>query len=299
MGFDKTGLSTYVANNSKEIALKAVTKAKTASLFIANGAVQFGVKGSEKMLAMDADVVLQDGSSCSRTASGSIKLSDKDLVVKPIKDVQDLCTKDLYNTYFAFNLTEGQAPQEEFTAEFANHIMDLRAVKIAGENEKLLWQGDTALTGTTNMKRIDGIIKQVGTGYSITATGTTIINKLQSAVLTSNINVRSAEDFRVFVGEDVFAEYLVALANANIYKPTDDMTIFGTTAKMEVVPGLNGIRKIYAARIKNFRLGLDGQGDSESAEMRYSIETTKWYQDFAYALGVGVYDTTEVGVATV
>ncbi|RZK12912.1 MAG: hypothetical protein EOO46_01370 [Flavobacterium sp.] len=299
MGFDKTGLSTYVANNSTEIALKAVTKSATAALLIANGAVQAGIKGSEKMLAMDADVVLQDGSACSRTASGTVKLIDKDLVVKPIKDVQDLCTKDLYNTYFAFNLVKGQSPEEEFTAEFSAKVMDVRAAKIAGENEKLLWQGDTSLTGTTNMKRIDGIIKQVGTGYTVTASGATTVNKLQSAVLTSKIDVRSAEDFRIFVGEDVYAEYLIGLANANIYKPTSDMTIFGTTTKLEVVPGLNGIRKIFTGRIKNFRLGLDGENDSEQASMRFSIETEKWYQDFKYALGVGVYDTSEVGVATV
>ena len=94
-------------------------------------------------------------------------------------------------------------------------------------------------------------------------------------------------------------EYTVALANANIYKPTDDFKLFGTSLTIVPTPGLNGSGKLYAIRLSNMQLGLDGEGDSDSAELRYSIENLQWYQDFQFAVGVAVVRPTEVGVASI
>lgn len=298
MAFDITALSEYVQNNSKEIATKAVANAQTAKLLIANKAVQAGVKGSAAILKMDADVVLQDGSSCSRTAMGDTKLSDKKITVKPIVDYQNICPKALWNTYFAEMVAKGQTPEESLTPDFAESIMDFRAMKIAGVVEVMLWKGDLSATGTTNNKHIDGIIKQVGSGFPITASGADVIAKLQSVYLAMPTEIRQAEDFRIFIGEDTYAEYLVALANKNIFKSTDDTTLFGTTAKLQPVAGLNGVDKAFASRISNFQLGLDGEGDADAAELRYSNETKQWYMDFAFAVGVAVVDAAEVGVAS-
>lgn len=299
MSFDVTALSAYVASNSKEIATKAVANAQTAKLLIDNHQVQGGVKGSAAILKMDADVNFQDGSNCSRTALGSTVLSSKNITVKPIVDYQNICPKALWNTYFAEMITKGQRPEESLTPEFAQSIMDLRAKKIASAIEVLLWQGDTTLTGSTNNKRIDGFIKQVGAGLAITASGSDIIAKLQSVYLQIPIEIRQSEDFRFFIGEDKAAEYKVALANKNLYKETDELTVFGTTAKIQPTAGLNGKNKVYATRISNFHLGLDGEGDAVGAELRYSNETKQWYMDFQFALGVAVVDESEVGVASI
>ncbi|GAA4326216.1 hypothetical protein GCM10023184_14780 [Flaviaesturariibacter amylovorans] len=299
MPFDVTGLSAYVANNSKAIALKAVANATTAKLFIENGAVQSGVKGSAAILKMDTDANFQDGSSCGRTAVGNTTLTSKTITVKPISDYQNVCPKSLHNTFFASMLAKGQAPEESFTPEFAAYLMDVRSKKIAAAVEVMLWNGDTALTGTTNNKHINGIMKQVGAGVALTATGSTLIAKLQAAYLGMPVEVRQAEDARIFIGEDKYAEYLVALANANIYKATDDMVLFGTTIKLQPTAGLNGKNKIYIGRISNFQLGLDGESDMDSAELRFSNETKQWYLDYNFSVGVAVVDETEVGVASI
>ncbi|RZK45905.1 MAG: hypothetical protein EOO97_00280, partial [Pedobacter sp.] len=181
MSFDVSGLSAYVQNNSKAIATKAVANAQTAKLFIENGSVQTGIKGTAAILKMDADVSLQDAACGIRNPLGGITLSNKTITVKPIMDVQNVCPKTLYSTFYAEMIKKGQAPQEELTPEFAQAIMDLRAKKISAVVEKLLWQGDTAITGATNnLKRIDGIVKQVGSGFAITASGADVIAKLQS-----------------------------------------------------------------------------------------------------------------------
>lgn len=297
MAFDISALGSYVANNSKQYAMVSIASAKTAKALIDSKNVQFGVKGTAAILKLNSDVSLVDGGSCGRTGGSTITLSNKNIVVKAIADEANICPATLWNTFYASSVAQGQTPQEELLPAFAQAIMQDRAMKIAAVNEKLLWQGDTTLTGTTNYKRMDGILKSV-TG-STTATGSTMVDKIQNFFLNNNVDVRGQEDFVLAIGEDVYAEYKVALVGKNFYQHTDDMTAAGTVAKFHVCSGLNGTRKIVGIRWSNLQLGLDGEGDSDKAEMRYSTETKNWYQDFLYSLGVAVIFSEEAKYATV
>lgn len=297
MGFNISELGSYVQNNGKEYSMKSVASAKTAKALIDSKNVQFGVKGTAAILKLNSDVTLVDASSCGRTGGSTINLSNKNIVVKPIADEANICPATLWNTFYADSISKGQVPQEELLPAFADAIMTDRAAKIAAVNEKLLWQGDTSLTGSTNYKRIDGIAKQV-TG-STSVTGATIVEKLQNFFLACDVDVRGQEDFHIFMGEDTYASYKIALSAKNIYQPTEDMVLFGTTAKIFVTSGLNGVGKVFGIRLSNLQLGLDGEGDSDKAEMRYSTETKQWYQDFTYALGVSVVWDDEAKYATV
>lgn len=297
--FDVSAIGSFVSNDSKEIAMRSVATAPTSKALIASGNVQFGVKGTAKLLKLSSDVSLVDGSSCGRTGGSTIVLSGKDIVVKPIADEANLCTKSLWNTFYAWALNTGSSPKEEMLPAFAKYIMDDRAAKIAATNEKLIWQGDTSLTGTTNMKRIDGIGKQVTYNATSGTTGSTIVQKLQNFFLSQDVDVRSQDDFVIALGKDVYDEYIMALATANIYKPTNDLTLFGSTAKLFPTSGLNGTRKIYGVRWSNITLGLDGEGDADTANLEYSIETKNFYMDFNYGLGVAISWAEEARYATV
>lgn len=301
MALNITKLQDYIKPISKELATKAVVDATTAKLLIANKQAQFGIKGSAAILKMDADINLQDGSTCgTRNPLGNQTFSDKKITVVPIKDETNICPKTLYNSYFAEMVASGQNPeQESLLPEFAKNIMEYRASKIAYGIEKLIWHGDTSLTGTNQLKYIDGLVKQITAGSTqidlSAITGSTIVEKLQAAFLAMPVEVRTKQDFRIFIGQDTFAEYTVALANKNIFKPVDDMTLFGTTAILEVTSGLNGTREVVAARISNFHLGMDMQGEEETADLKFSIETNQWYQDFHFAVGVSCVYPAEVG----
>lgn len=294
MAIDISLLGTYV-QNGKDYAMKSVASATTAKELIASKNVQFGVKGTASINKIYGDVTLIDGSTCGARSGGStISLANKNLVVKQIADESNICTATMWNTFFADSLTKGQTPQEEMLPAFADAIMTDRAMKIAATNEGLLWQGVLGSTGVTaNYRLINGIGTQV-TASTATATGSTMVNKLQNFFLACNVTARGQEDFRICVGEDIYAEYKIALAAANIYQPVDDMTLFGTTAKLHVTSGLNGTRKVYGLRWSNLQLGVDGLGDADTAELRYSVETKNWYLDFKYALGVAViYNTSD------
>lgn len=300
MAFDVSGLSEYIGNNSKQIATQAVAGAATAQLLISNRAVQTGIKNREALLSMVPDVVFQDGTQCSRTSMGTQTLSDKFISVTPLKEVLDICPKDLRNTFYAYNLQPGQTPSEDLTPEFIRAVVDDRAATIASEVEKLLWIGDTSNTGlSANYQWIDGF-GTIITGQTVSATGATIVEKFQTFYLAVPPEIREKADFRLFIGEDKYAEYLVALANKNVYKPTSDRTVFGTTMNFEVVPGLNGTGTVYGLRYSNMRLGLDGVSDQDRAIFRQSpLGDENYWIDFHFAVGVQVVFDSECYKASV
>lgn len=302
---DTSKLTVAVELKKKDIVKKTITLAVTAALFIGSGNVQMGVKGEAPILKMDADVVIQDGSGCARNPLTNAALSDVKIRVKPMKDEMNLCPKVLYNTYFSWALKTGQDPEQELLEDFAMEIGDIRAKKIAEANEIMIWQGDTTLTGANvgNLKMIDGIIKQledyVDAGEDVIDLnglgGTGVTNKLQLMALKMPAKIRKQDDFRLFVGEEVYDYYLMELANKNIYKPTDDTTLFGTTVKLQPVPGLNETGKVVAGRLQAFQLGLDQESDADDMKFSFSKETNQYYMDFYWALGVKVVQPDEVG----
>lgn len=286
MAFNITNLGEYI-KNGQGYAIKSIAEAPTAKVLIDTRNVQFGVKGKAAVLKLNSDVTLADGSVCSRTVSGAMNLSNRELEVVPVASYENLCPKTLWNTFYSESIRQGQLPEETFLPAFADAMMNERALKIAEVNESLLWRGDTTLTGTTNLKWINGIVKQV-TGTTTSATGSTMVEKLQNFYLACDATVRAQSDFVIAVSQQIYDEYLVALAGKNIYKPTDDRTLFGTTAKLHVTSGLNGTRTVVGLRLSNMQLGMDGQSDADTAQMRYSVETTNWYMDFVYGLGIVV-----------
>lgn len=299
MAFNVSGLADYVDLHSKEIAAKAVADAPTAALLISSGDVQVGVKGKTAVLKLDADVTFQDGASCGRTASGDTTLSEAILEVNPIKDIQNICSKSLYNTHYAWALKTGQDPEQEgWDASFAQYIMDLRSSKLKFEVEKLIWQGDKS--GSGNLQYIDGILKQATVALGavdISTDETTIVEQLQDSFSKMPIRISSKDDFRIFIGQDMYNRYKLALANKNIYQPTDDFTLFGTSAKIQPVSGLNDTNKVIMTRISNLQLGLDGSDETDKAVLRYSQETENWYMDFHFAVGIAVVYPQEAGYA--
>jgi hypothetical protein len=286
MAFDITGLGTYV-KNGQGYAIKSIANAPTAKALIDSGNVQYGVKGTAAILKMNSDISIADASTCARTVGGSIFLSNKNLVVKPLGSFENMCPKVLWNTFYNESIRQGQLPEEAFLPTFADAVMSERALKVAQENEKMIWRGDLTLTGTTNLKRMDGIIVQT-TATTTNATGTTMVEKLQNFFLACDATVRNQSDFVIAVPQTIYNEYLVALSLKNVFKPLDDMTLFGTTAKLWPTVGLDGTRTVWGGRLSNLQLGMDGQSDADTASMRYSTETTNWYIDFVYGLGIAV-----------
>jgi hypothetical protein len=293
MGFSVSDLDAYVKTNAKEIATKAITSAQTAQLLLSNGAAQVGVKGTVSVTTMSNAATFIDGASCNRTVADVTTFSDRQITVKPLRNNADFCFKDLYNKVLVELISKGQSEESMDSSVYAK-IAEDRGKVIAYEIEKLLWKGDTTLTGTNNLKWINGLLKIVGTdGTEITPTGSDIIAILQSVASQVDVTIREQEDFRVFMGSDTYNTLRLAVFNGKYFVPGNEMEIPGTGVKIEVVSGLNGTNKVVASRISNFQLGLDGTDDSEKAVMKYDEINDKALMDFHFAIGVQVIFPTQ------
>ncbi len=303
MSFNISTLPQYIDQTSKQLLVDTVFGNQTATILKDAGSVTLGVKGQYALQLLSTDVTLQAGNVCGRSATGNANFSQAVLTVHPLKDEQNLCNKPLENTWMVQYLTKGQTYTE---ALFANEIMAARAAKIAQENEKLIWLGDTVnQSGSTTLKQFDGFVKQIKAGAYVPltggtiATGATVVERLQGAFLATPSKITEQPDAVIFIGTDVFNEYTVALANKNIYKPIEDKTLFGTTGKLVPVDGLIGTRNAFVGRLRSFQMGTDLLGEEDKATMQYSIETQNIYMDFHFALGVVPVYINEIGVATV
>ncbi len=302
MSFNTDNLSEYVNLKSQEIAVKAIMTPKTADLLVSTGNAQAGLKpGTHKILKLDQTVSFQSGEGCGRTPGTGPVLSEKDMEIVAIKENLNLCPKALYRTFYSIMLAKGQNPETEFANGFVDFIIDNRTAIIAAEIEKLIWKGDKTLTGANNLKYINGFLKQItvggnGTYISLTDESTDIVTKLQNNWLAMPEEIKNQEDFRIFISETEYNKYLVAAANKNYFNPSEPFKVYGTTATLVPTPGLNGTGKEVYAKLSDLAYGLDGEGDSDSAMLKYSMETEQWYLDYRFALGVGIVQNSQIGI---
>lgn len=160
-GFDFGTLSTHVKTNKDVLVSQTISGGKTASMLLKHGHILTGVKTEDSIGTIEGDVVLQDGDGCGFTPDGQTKISTRPMKVKAIKVNEEYCLKDLNKYYTQLWQQEaglGSDP-EKMPGMLEEKFVDLKINAIEKKNDKLMWQGDTALTGDANLKWIDGFYK--------------------------------------------------------------------------------------------------------------------------------------------
>lgn len=304
MGFNIEQATELVNQLSNKMAVDTLMKTPTIANLIKSANVQSGLKpGNHELRKMSQNVTFANGRGCGRNPVDDVVLSDKTMEVVSIKTELNLCADDLYSVLRAGMLSKGQNPETEFENAFLSFIENNRSQKIAVELEKLIWKGDKSLTGSNNLKWIDGFLKQAtaggaGTYIALSTTETDFIAKLQDLWSKMPDEIRDQSDFRIFMGNDTYTKYQIAAANKNYFNPASPFNLYGTSAIIEPTSGLNGTNKLVLATYSNLQFAFDGDKESEKAIYKYSIETQKHYLDFHFAIGVAVINSNEVGIAT-
>lgn len=297
MGFDVTAMLDYVKHD-EQIANRVVNGAKTIDFLQSYGSLVFG-KGEVALSNISQTIVFGDGSTCGRVEGGTTELGQRKIKFNPITEYTSFCMKDLYNKFLNEKISKGQK-EEKLDNEVYAKIVEGRADMIAGELEKLIWQGDMSLTGTTNMKRFDGFVKVItADGETLTITGATVIDKLQSFLDQIPTELKATEDFKVFIGKDIEDAINLKLFQLNQFHPAQAGTVPGTSYKYEVMPGLNAVGKVVGARATNLRAILDDAADANTAEGYYEAKDKKVYLDFAFGSGVQVTIPDEAYIAAI
>ena len=308
MAFDVSALANYTKENEALLVTSSVLGSKTAALIKAQGNVQVGVKSSATINIMDTDAIFQSGTSCGFNASGTTTFTQRTITVGKIKINEALCPKDMEAKYLQKALPEGSRYD---SIAFAADYTDKKSARIAAQLETAIWQGSTG-SANVNLNKFQGLVTLIGSS-AVEANNTTYFGTPATSITSTNVvavvdalykaipaQVVSADDMTIFVGQDVFRTYTIALKNANMFnyafdgKADSEFYLPGTPVKVVATPGLNGVNKLYAMRLSNLHLGTDLLNEEERFELFYAKEADQVRFVAEFKMGVNVAFLDEI-----
>ena len=308
MAFDVSALANYTKENEALLVTSSVLGSKTAGLIKSQGNVMVGVKSAETINIMDTDAIFQAGGSCGFNASGSTTFTQRTVTVGKIKVNESLCPKDLEAKYLQKALPEGSRYD---SIAFAADYTDKKAARIAAQLETAIWQGATG-SANVNLNKFQGLVTLIGTS-AVEANNTTYYGTPATSITTANVvaivdalyraipaTVVAKDDMTIFLGQDVFRTYTIALKNANMFnyafdgKADSEFFLPGTPIKVVATPGLNGTNKLYAIRLSNLFLGTDLLNEEERFELFYAKEADQVRFVSEFKIGVNVAFLDEI-----
>jgi len=308
MAFDVSALANYTKENEALLVTSSVLGSKTATLIKDQGNVMVGVKSAETINIMDTDAIFQSGSSCGFNASGTTTFTQRTVTVGKIKVNESLCPKDLEAKYLQKALPEGSRYD---SIAFAADYTDKKSARIASQLETAIWQGATG-SANVNLNKFQGLVTLIGTS-AVEANNTTYYGTPATSITTANVvaivdalyraipaTVVAKDDMTIFLGQDVFRTYTIALKNANMFnyafdgKADSEFFLPGTPIKVVATPGLNGTNKLYAIRLSNLFLGTDLLNEEERFELFYAKEADQVRFVSEFKIGVNVAFLDEI-----
>jgi len=311
MAFSVSSLANYTKENEALLVTASVLGAKTASLIKSAGNVMVGVKSAETINIMDTDAFFQAGGTCGWNASGTTSFTQRTVTVGKIKVQEALCPKTLESKYLQKALPTGS---QYDSIPFEQEYTDKKAVTIASQLETAIWQGDTA-SANGNLNKFDGLIKLIGAASGVvdanvsgfvsgaplsSITAANVISLLDGVYKAIPAKVVAAEDMTIFVGQDTFRTYTIALKNANMFnyafdgKADSEFVLPGTSIKVVAVAGLNGTNDVFALRLSNLFLGTDLLNEEEKFEIFFAKEADEVRFAAEFKMGVNIAFPDEI-----
>jgi len=302
MAFDVTALPAYTEQNAMDLIVKSVAGGRLAQY--AN--IQPDVKTTTTINILDTDVVFQaDG--CSRSASGTTTLTQRNLTPGAVAIHEDLCMTDLAAKYTALMLRQGLTAEKE-EVPFAELYFSQKVARVQKAIEVADWQGDIA-SGTANLNKYDGLVKIIGAATAVNGnpTGITVATGITNAnvigILTGMAelmpeDIMDADDLKLFVGMDTFLKYQKAIADGNYFHYVVEG---GYTAELPLIgfpnvtvcatPGLSGLAagNCFLMRASNIYIGVD-LPEEESNDVRswFDLNDRIYKVTMAFRRGVQV-----------
>jgi hypothetical protein len=316
MSFSVGSLTNYTKENEALLVTSSVLGAKTAALIKSAGNVMVGVKSAETINIMDTDAFFQAGGTCGWNASGTTSFTQRTVTVGKIKVQEALCPKTLEAKYLQKALPTGSTYD---SIPFEQEFTDKKAKTIASQLETAIWTGDTA-SANGNLNKFDGLIKLIGaasgvvdanvsgfvSGAPLTSiTPTNVVSLLDGVYRAIPAKVVAADDMTIFVGQDVFRTYTIALKNANMFnyafdgKADSEFVLPGTSIKVVAVGGLNGTNDIFALRLSNMFLGTDLLNEEEKFEIFFAKEADEVRFAAEFKMGVNIAFPDEIVKVTI
>ena len=291
--FVVTSLPAYVQDN-KDLIIKNFALVGTASR--QRFGIQTGIKTSAYLNYLELNPTLQDGKGCGFTASGSATLTQRTITTAVIKVNMDVCPDSLLGKYAEYLVRIGANSNE---LPFEQYIIDGVTTEINKKIEKLIWQGDTTQSTNTDLKWINGILKQLASDsdkVAVSIAANTAIYDAIKAVYLAIPEETLERGADIYVSPANYRDFLMAMVEKNYFHysgPQDsapeEFVFPGTDVKVVKTPGLAGVNdRIVASFPENFVYGCDAEGDLEDVKIWFSDDDdlfklkVKWNSGIAY-----------------
>ena len=282
--YDLGGLSAYVDQLSSDIISEAVLSPVTMSYVN----VVPGIKGTQNVNLLEETLSVQTGTTCGWNDAGEVTFTAVPLAVQALKVNQSLCLEQLNTLWLGQYLNAGSYNEQ---APFEQAIVDLQTKQIKRYNEDLIWNassGTSTFSGFVQLlNNTAGVVKLTGqtalcsvTGSSVVEQANRVLTQVDNIINALDRNIYDRDDIVIFMSQQQFKCYLVALRNVNNFHFTEPTLgqvyeTFHPQTKYKVVgvPGLNGSSLIAAAPMQYFLVGVDLMSDEDSFR-------SWWSQDF-------------------
>ena len=291
--FVVTSLPAYVQDN-KDLIIKNFALVGTASR--QRFGIQTGIKTSAYLNYLELNPTLQDGKGCGFTASGSATLTQRTITTAIIKVNMDICPDSLLGKYAEYLVRIGANSNE---LPFEQYIVDGVTTEINKKIEKLIWQGDTSKSTDTDLKWINGILKQLASDsdkVAVSIAANTAIYDAIKAVYLAIPEETLERGAEIYVSPANYRDFLMAMVEKKFFNysgPQDsapeEFVFPGTDVKVVKTPGLAGVNdRIVASFPENFVYGCDAEGDLEDVKIWFSDDDdlfklkVKWNSGIAY-----------------
>lgn len=309
--FVVSGLTAYIEQN-KDLLLKnfALVGTDTRKRI----GIQTGVKYKEHLHYLELAPVLQSGSECGFSASGTATLSERLIECADIKVNMDICPKHLVGKYAEYlvriNANENDLPFEQY-------IIDGVIAEINKKIEKLIWQGDKSQTSDANIKWIDGFIEQMSDDASYLASamisasalahGTTAWNAIL-AVYKAMPEETLERGGVIFVSPALYREFVLDLVAKNFYHYAgpdaaypEEIYFPGTNVKVVKTPGLAGttLPTLVGTFADNLVYGCDMENDNEDIKVWFSDDDDLWKIKVNWNTGVAYHFPGQIVLAEI
>lgn len=291
--FVVSSLPAYVQDN-KDLIIKNFALVGTASR--QRFGIQTGIKTSAYLNYLELNPTLQDGKGCGFTAAGSATLTQRTITTAVIKVNMDVCPDSLLGKYAEYLVRIGANSNE---LPFEQYIIDGVTTEINKKIEKLIWQGDTTQASNTDLKWINGILKQLASDsdkVAVSIAANTAIYDAIKAVYLAIPEETLERGAEIYVSPANYRDFLMAMVEKKYFNysgPQDsapeEFVFPGTDVKVVKTPGLAGVNdRIVASFPENFVYGCDAEGDLEDVKIWFSDDDdlfklkVKWNSGIAY-----------------
>jgi hypothetical protein len=297
--YDLGGLGTYTDQLSPDIISEAVLTPQTMKYVN----VIPGIKGTQNVNLLQETLVVQTGTTCGWSDQGDVTFTVAPVTVAALKVNQSLCLQELNTLYLGQFLNAGSYNEN---APFEQAIIELQTKQIKRYNEDLLWNASSGTSVFSGFKEIfantAGVVKLTGqtalcsiTGSSTQEKAYNTLAQVDNLINALDRNIYDRDDIIVYMSEQQFKCYMVALRNVNNFHFTEPTLgavyeVFHPQSKYKVVglPGLNGSNLIVIGAQQYMLVGTDLTSDEDSYRSWFSVDFQEVRMMASWKLGSAI-----------